>query len=233
MVSIIIPTYNEEIALAANLDSLRRVRGDFEVIVADGRSTDRTREQVETRQATFPRPMLWLSAERPRALQLNRGAEIARGDSLLFLYADALLASDAIEALCAALEREDIVGGNFNLRYEEESDWARLFTWINRHRRAFGIYYGDSAIFVRRAVFDRLGGFRPIPIMDDYEFVRRLERSGRTVCLHSVVTVSSRRWRRQGVLRTLWSWFVIQSLYSMGVEPRRLDRWYRPVRENR
>jgi len=232
MVSVIIPTYNEEVAIAANLDRLRSVRGDFEVIVADGRSTDRTREQVETRQPTFPHPLLWLPTERHRARQLNRGAEIARGNTLLFLHADGLLAVDGIEALQAALDdRKEVVGGNFDLRFDDESAWGRLFTWINRRRRrAFGIYYGDSAIFVRRAVFDRLGGFRPIPIMDDYEFVRRLERSGRTLCVPSVVTVSSRRWRQRGVLRTIWTWFAIQSLYSVGVEPRRLERWYRAVR---
>lgn len=230
MVSIIIPAYNEGQTIGRTLEHLRRVRGNFEVIVVDGASDDGTGAQVEAALSGFPRPLRMLAAERNRALQLNQGAAFASGDVFLFLHADALLPPEAVETLEVAVRDDSVAGGNFNLVYDGHSGWSRFFTWANRLRRSFGIYYGDSGLFVRRDVFRRLDGFKPIPIMDDYEFVRRLERAGRTVCLPAVVVVSDRRWRVQGVFRTLWSWALVQTLYSLGVPPRLLARWYEPVR---
>jgi rSAM/selenodomain-associated transferase 2 len=230
MVSIVIPTYNEEHTIARTLEHLRSQRGNFEVIVVDGESTDRTRARVEAAASGFPRPLRLLTAERNRARQLNRGAQAARGDAFLFLHADALLAPEAVESLEATLQKGFLVGGNFHLVFQGDSRWNKLFTWVNCLRRRLGIYYGDSGLFVRGALFESLGGFKPIPIMEDYEFVRRLERSGRTVCLPAVVLVSDRRWKIQGVFRTLISWLLVQALYSLGVSPQFLVRWYRPVR---
>ncbi len=231
MVSVIIPTYNEEKAIGATLEYLRRARGDFEVIVVDGGSQDSTRERIESLTPGFPRRLGLITTELNRAVQLNRAAALARGNAHLFLHADALLPPEAIENLENALRNESIVGGNFRLAFDGNSGWSRFFTWVNHLRRAIGIYYGDSGLFVRREVFRDLGGFKPLPIMDDYEFVRRMEKFGRTAYLPSVVIVSDRRWRVQGVFRTLLSWVWVQGLYSMGVPARYLARWYRPVRD--
>lgn len=230
MVSVIIPTYNEESAILLALGALARAGGEFEVIVVDGESTDCTRQLVEQCLPIFPQPLRLIAAPRHRARQLNAGAKEARGDVLLFLHADVVFPCQGIEALERVLQTPGVVGGNFDLVFEGCSTWSRLFTWVNRVRRRFGIYYGDSGIFVRREVFERLGGFRPIPIMDDYEFVRRIERVGKTTVVPARLLVSDRRWREQGVLHTLWSWFWVQALYSLGVPPRFLVRWYRPVR---
>jgi rSAM/selenodomain-associated transferase 2 len=231
MVSIIIPTYNEAAIIAPALARLSRLRGDFEVIVADGASTDSTAALVESRLRSYSRVLLLLVCERNRAVQLNRAAKLARGEVLLFLHADANLAADALAYVERALARSEVVGGNFEIVFEGEDFWGRFFAWANHLRRRLGIYYGDSGVFVRRRVFEKLGGFKPIPIMDDYEFIRRLEQCGRTVCLPSVVRVSDRRWRGQGIARTLASRIVIQGLYSLGVPAERLARWYSPVRE--
>ncbi len=230
MVSLIIPTYNEERTIVKLLEHLRHAPGHFEVIVADGESTDETRASVEAMIPRFPCPLRVITAERNRAAQLNRAAEVAYGDTLLFLHADAFVPATAIDTLASVLDEKPIVGGNFNLAYEGDSGWSRFFTWVNRVRRVFGIYYGDSGLFVRRTAFAHLGGFRAIPIMDDYEFIRRMEKYGRTVCLPPVVIASDRRWRVQGVFRTLLSWFWVQALYSLGVPPKYLARWYKPVR---
>ncbi|MBI1941664.1 MAG: TIGR04283 family arsenosugar biosynthesis glycosyltransferase [Acidobacteria bacterium] len=230
MVSVIIPTHNEASVIQRTLAHLSRVRGDFEVIVVDGESTDRTRARVERLIPSFPRPLRVIRAPRHRARQLNRAAREARGDTLLFLHADVLVPPDAIEVLEAGLAGQPFIGGNFDLVFTGDSWWSRFFTWANRARRKFGIYYGDSGIFVRRTVFERLGGFKPIPIMDDYEFVRRLERLGRTVCLPATLKVSDRRWRERGIPRTLLSWIWIQTLFSAGVPAEFLARWYQPVR---
>lgn len=231
VISVIIPTYNEEESIVRLLDGLRTAREDFEVLVADGASTDRTRARVEALVPDFPHPLRLVRAERLRALQLNAAARAARGDVFLFLYADTLLPDGALASLRAAADDPRLVGGNFDLVFDGGSLWSRFFTWANRLRRRLGIYYGDSGVWVRRAVFERLGGFRPIPIMDDYEFARRLERQGKTARLAPPLAVSDRRWRLQGVWTTLGSWVWIHTLYSLGVPAKYLGGFYKPVRE--
>lgn len=231
MVSIIIPTYNEATSILTVLDRLARVRGDFEVLVADGSSTDRTREIVREITGTYPRALRLSESVRHRATQLNEAARQASGDIFLFLHADMLVPPETIESIEQSLRDAAVVGGNFQIVFEGETFVERLFTWCYRVRRPFGIYYGDSGVFVRRSIFERLGGFKPIAIMDDYEFIRRLERAGRTVCLKPPMLVSDRRWRVQGLVGTLSSWVWIQTLYSLGVPAERLARWYGPVRD--
>jgi rSAM/selenodomain-associated transferase 2 len=230
MVSIVIPTYNEATSILTVLERLKQVRGDFEVLVADGNSTDRTRDIVREPAAEFPRPLRLVESVRNRAVQLNEAAQQAGGDAFLFLHADIFVAPETVEAVERSLRDTAVIGGNFQIVFEGDTFVESFFTWCYRVRRPFGIYYGDSGVFVRREVFERLGGFKPIPIMDDYEFVRRMERAGRTVCLGPPMLVSGRRWRVQGLFPTLFSWVWIQTLYSLGVPASRLARWYGPVR---
>ncbi len=230
MVSIIIPAYNEIRSIRRTLERLRELEGNFEIIVVDGSSGDGTADVAEALAPNFPRALRVIRAVRNRGGQLNHGVASAQGNILLFLHADALLPPSAIQATEQALSDASVVGGNFQLVFEGQSRWSRFFTWANRVRRPFGIYYGDSGLFVRREVFARLGGFKPLPVMDDYEFVRRLERAGRTACLSPAIVVSDRRWRMQGVLRTCLGWVWVQTLYSLGVPARHLARWYKAVR---
>lgn len=233
MVSIVIPTYNEESCMPAMLARLKGVRGDFEVLVADGNSTDRTREIVCREASDYPRRLRLVETVRNRAVQSNCAAQEACGDSFLFLYADVLVPLNAVEAIESSFKNPSIIGGNFQILFEGNSSVTRFFNWCYRVRRPFGIYYGDSGLFVRRWIFEQLGGFKQIPIMDDYEFVRRMERTGRTVCLESALLASDRRWRVQGLFPTLFSWVWIQSLYSLGVSAEHLARWYAPVRNGK
>ena len=233
MVSIVIPTYNEESCMPARLARLKQVRGDFEVLVADGNSTDRTREVVLREVAGYPHPLRLIETVRNRAIQFNRAAREACGDSFLFLHADVRVPLDTVEAIEKSFQDPSVIGGNFQIIFEGDSAVITFFNWCYRVRRPFGIYYGDSGLFVRREVFGQLGGFKPIPIMDDYEFVRRMERAGRTVCLDSPLVASDRRWRVQGLFPTLFSWVWIQTLYSLGVPAEHLARWYGPVRNGK
>jgi rSAM/selenodomain-associated transferase 2 len=231
VVTFIIPAFNEELTIGPALRALERVRGEFEIIVADGASSDATVSRVWSEMRGCAHALRVISAERHRARQQNRAAAAARGEVLVFLHADTRVPADAVEKINAALSNASVMGGNFDLIFQGDSWVERFFSWAYRVRRPFGIYYGDSGIFVRREVFAEMGGFKPLPIMDDYEFVRRLERRGRTVCLPTSLVTSDRRWRVQGLLRTLWSWVWIQTLYSLGVPARHLARWYKPVRE--
>ncbi len=222
MISAIIPTYNEEHTIGGLLENLKEL-GAEEVIVADGNSADRTVEIA----AAYTRV---IRSRTCRALQMNAGARASSGDMLLFLHADVRLGRGGLAAVKGSLRDPDVVGGNFDIRYEG-SDWvAAAFTSVNRWRRRLGVFYGDSGIFCRRRVFEALGGYAPWPILEDYDFARRLRKAGKLALLDEPIWVSDRRWRTSGLLPTLWSWCWVQGLYLAGVGPERLAGLYQPVR---
>ena len=223
MLSVLIPTYNEAARIVPLLQQLRVQSPDGDLIVADGSSADSTAALAE------PYARVVVTAAN-RGLQLNRAARAARGDHFLFLHADVSFPLDGLAAVERALSDPAVVGGNFTLEFSGDDFPSRIFTLVDRWRRRFGIFYGDSGIFVRREIFERLGGFREWPVLEDYDFARRLVRAGKTVYLPQVVRVSSRRWNGR-LLRTMTAWFFIQSLYFLRVPPGWLARWYRPVRE--
>jgi cellulose synthase/poly-beta-1,6-N-acetylglucosamine synthase-like glycosyltransferase len=165
-----------------------------------------------------------------RAAQLNAAARAATGDVLLFLHADSRLPCDAYASLAEAWRTANVVGGNFALRFDGDGAFERVLGVIYRLQRRHGFYYGDSSVWVRREAFAELGGFREIPIMDDYDFVRRLERLGTTRGLPGPATTSARRWRAAGIPRTVLAWVLVRRLYVAGVAPDRLARLYRAVR---
>jgi rSAM/selenodomain-associated transferase 2 len=193
------------------------------VVVSDGGSRDGTPE-LAARHPLAPRVV---QAPSGRARQMNAGAAAARGELLVFLHADTRLPRGAYDSLVAARGAD---GGNFAVRFDGGDLFSRLLgAWYALQRR-LGVYYGDSAIWLRRAAFEALGGFRPVPIMEDYELARRLERGFSTACLPGPAVTSARRWRALGVPRTVFSWVAIRWLFLAGVPPERLARLYRPAR---
>ena len=226
LVSVLVPTLDEERELPALLDALAALHGRWELVVADGGSRDATVPLARAHPAT-PRV---IEAHGGRAAQLNAAARAATGDVLLFLHADSRLPRDAYASLAEAWRAPGVAGGNFALRFDGDGAFERILGAVYRFQRGHGFYYGDSSVWVRREVYDALGGYRAIPIMDDYDFVRRLERHGRTRCLPGPATTSARRWRSMGIARTVLAWFCIRWLYVGGVSPERLVRLYRAVR---
>jgi len=162
---------------------------------------------------------------------MNAGAKASRSVVLLFLHADTQLPPEARTAIEEALTSPEVVGGRFDVRFDRGTPLGRMISrMINLRSRWSGIATGDQAIFVRRSVFDRLGGFADIPLMEDLEFTKRLKRAGRVAALGAQVTTSYRRWEAWGPVRTVVLMWGLRFLYWVGVSPHRLSRWYGDAR---
>lgn len=224
LVSVIVPTYDEETALPGTLDRMAALPGRWEILLADGGSRDRTAAIAAERGVRV------IAAGGGRAAQVNAAARASRGEILLFLHADSRLPLGAYDALCAALRDRSLIGGNFVLRFDGNDRFAFFLTFLYRLHRRFRRYYGDSSIWLRRETFDEIGGFRPVPFMDDYDLVRRLEAAGQTACLPGPAFTSPRRWRELGLVRTILSWMVLRLLFRLGVRPEAVGALYRRAR---
>ena len=219
-ISVEIPTLDEAAAIGAAVAGARRALGACEVIVVDAGSRDGTAAAAAAAGATV------VTALGSRADAMNQGASVASGDVLLFLPADTLLPAGAAGAVAAALERTG--AGAFQIRFDRPR--VVLERLVNLRSRVFKVVYGDQALFASRAAFDRVGGFRPIPIMEDRDLAARLRRAGGLTVVPLAVTTSSRRHRRDGQVRTIARHWLIQLLYTLRVPPERLARIYPPVR---
>jgi rSAM/selenodomain-associated transferase 2 len=218
-VSVIIPTLNEAADIAATIAAVRRQK-PYEIIVADGGSTDGTPELAGDAD-------LVVAAPRGRAAQMNAGAAQARGEHLLFLHADCTLADGALAAIAPALRRRGAIAGCYAMRVRAEGLLYRSIDACATARvRLTGIAYGDQGLFLRRADFERLGGFPPLRFMEDVFFSRLLRRHGRIVVLPHAIHVSPRRWEQAGIVRqTLRNW-TLTALAVAGVSPDRLAARY-------
>ncbi|HEY5931655.1 MAG TPA: TIGR04283 family arsenosugar biosynthesis glycosyltransferase [Nitrospira sp.] len=228
-ISVIIPTLNEEKSLPRTLACLSAA-ALTEIIIVDGGSTDGTLSLAQEFCARTANARI-ITAPRGRARQMNEGAKAGQGDILLFLHADTQLPAQAGRIVESALAKHTAVGGRFNVRFDSPSAWGRIISFfMNRRSRLTGIATGDQALFVRRQVFELLGGFSEIPLMEDIEFSARLQQAGRTVALRDIVITSFRRWDTQGPLRTVLLMWTMRFLYWIGVSPHQLARVYRSVR---
>jgi hypothetical protein len=220
LLSVVVPTLNEELRIE---QTLGRVIGDpdVEVIVADGGSHDATTDIARRMGATV------VSANAGRGRQMNAGAAVSSGDTLLFLHADTLVPAAFHASIRSTLDRGAIAGA-FKLRIDSDR-WG--LRWIERgvdiRSRYLQRPYGDQGIFVSSESFFRLGGFPNWPLMEDYEFCRRLRKHGKIALAPSRVTTSARRWSKLGLWRTTLLNQVCVAGFCLGVSPERLAQWYR------
>lgn len=226
MISVIIPALNEADGIAGTPRAIFALDPSLDVIVADGDSSDGTASVASSLGARV------VHSDRGRGLQLATGAEQARGDVLWFVHADTLPHSGALADIEAALRDPRVAGGNFRLRFDGRSLGARFLNRMQGVRKMLGWHYGDNTIFVRRGVYSQIGGFRPYPLFEDADLVKRIRRAGRFVTLAGPVTSSSRRFENR-FFSTGLLWILLQSLYWFGVPPRILARLYPPVRRSR
>ena len=230
-VAVIIPVLNEQEVLPALLCALMP-SGFDEIIVVDGGSRDQTVAVARAifQSASDPRYQI-ISGPCGRASQMNAGAALATSDMLVFLHADTQLPHNARQVVEHAMGDQQCVGGRFDVRFPRDVGYAWMVSRLmNLRSRLSGISTGDQTIFVRRSVFEQMGGFGDMPLMEDIEFCRRLKRFGTIMALRDRVTTSFRRWEQHGPLRTILRMWTIRLFYWLGCDPRRLQHYYDTVR---
>jgi len=228
MISVIIPTLNESGALPRLLGALHRQGGvACEVIVADGGSHDDTVRIAQQWDCKVVR------AAPGRGQQLSAGSAVATGDILLFLHADSVFPESGLQAINRHLQRDrGLIGGNFRLTFDGNDDFSDWLNGFYATIRARGIYYGDSGIFIRSETFTKIGGIKPIALMEDYCLVRRMEKVGRTCCIDEPgLVTSSRRFLGRRKYAIIFGWLRIHALFYLRINPDRLARIYNSTRQ--
>jgi rSAM/selenodomain-associated transferase 2 len=181
---------------------------------------------MDTLREHHPR-VTWMRSAPGRAVQMNAGARRAGGRWLVFLHADTRLGAGWRDVLHRLDEQPRIVGGSFRFALDSPRRRARWIEWGVRVRvRLFDLPYGDQALFVRRAVFEEMNGYRELPLMEDVDFIRRLRRRGRLAHANVPALTSARRWERDGWLRRTLENSTLMALYLAGIPPERLARLY-------
>lgn len=233
MISIIIVAYNEEQEMERILKNLKSLpaKRSVEIILADGGSTDQTLE-LATPFATI------VNAPKGKAIQMNQAAKEAKGDILFFVHADMQLPPETLLALEQRIDEAGLDGGGFANVFDRYNQRIKcLGTYLNlrfldtREQSDRNIFYGDNGIFVRKEVFEALGGFKEIPIMEDYDFSIRLKQAYKVGRIKTPkLILSARRHQKAGFLKTRIQWIVIKKLYLLGFPPEWLAAWYKDVR---
>ena len=222
--SVIIPVLHEAENINTLVNHIHSIGGeaDYEIIVIDG-SPSR-----DTISALRDGGIITIASETGRARQMNRGAEAAQGDVLIFLHADTQLPRNAFVKISGALLENTCAGGAFSLGIDTERKSLRFIEWTSNVRVLFTrVPFGDQAIFLRKKYFHEIGGYRDIPLMEDIELMERIRKSGGEIrILREKVKTSPRKWVKGGVFRTTFRNQIIRKLYRLGVSPATLHRIY-------
>lgn len=226
-VSIIIPTVNEISNVQRQTAALAPLP-ECEVIFVDGGSTDGTEQALQVCCAGHDNVRL-VHAPRRRSAQMNAAARAAMGEWLIFLHADTILPAASFQHFLHRVKSEPrLNAGAFTFRVEHERTVYRYLEWyVGVRSRFFKLPYGDQALFVRRSLFEKLGGYREdFPLMEDVELVRRLHRCSGFEILPAPVYTSARRFEGDGYLKRTCGNLYLQLLYAFGVHPQKLALRY-------
>jgi rSAM/selenodomain-associated transferase 2 len=225
--SVIIPTLNEADNIKELINCIKNENINCEIIISDADSSDRTREIAASQGAKIVN-----SQKASRGLQLNRGAEIASAPILLFLHADSNLEESALSSLVTRMEQSsEKVGGCFSLEIKSEHPLLKFISWSSNLRAKYlNLIFGDQGIFIKKEVFESLGGFPEIELMEDWEFSKKLAKTGELLFLDKKIYTSARRWEEYGVLKTILLMHKIKILYLFGYSPEKLKQIYRDAR---
>lgn len=224
--SIIIPVYNEGERLFSFIQHVLRIIGPFsQIIIVDGASNDHSLQSLKALSLQELNLEL-VSAPKSRALQMNAGAKIAKGNTLLFLHADTLLPETAIAEL-NSFWGSNCLWGRFDVKLDHKALAYKIIAWfINKRSRLTGIATGDQAIFVKRALFEKIKGYKDQPLMEDIELCMQLKKHSKPYFISSTVCTSARKWENEGVVKTVWLMWKLRAAYAMGKSPQELVKIY-------
>lgn len=224
--SVIVPVLHESHSINHLIDHLCRLEAHHqgcEIIVADGSPEGDTIEAVRSDQ------VVTITAETGRARQMNAGAIVAHGEVLIFLHVDTELPDDAFAKIGSVMKQTEYVGGAFELGIQSVKRVYRVLEyWVATRCRLTRIPYGDQAIFIKRDYFNKIGGYREIPLMEDVELMRRIKKRGDTIyIIPDQVMTSPRRWEEEGFIYVNMRNTASLILYYLGVSPAKLARFYK------
>ena len=222
-ISLIIPIYNESKTIGTMLRQLEELPGDWEILFADGGSSDDTLAKIGTRHRV-------ISCPKGRANQMNHAAKLASSDVLWFVHCDSVLPRDAHDQISRAVE-QGAQWGCFHIGFDYDGPFMGCNTFFSNRRARKGIAFGDQGIWVRRLLFEEMGGFPELPIMEDYEFSLRMRRADKPICqLPGRIITSGRRYEKRFPLITMWQMFYLRCLYRRSVDIQEIARRYRDIR---
>lgn len=224
MISIIIPTLNEEKTIANTIKNLENLIGDKEIIVVDGGSSDNTVLEA-SKYANV------VKSKMGRSFQMNSGAKIAKGEIFWFVHSDSIIQENSLIQIENAISK-GYIGGGFHLYFYDLNTKFMKFVQVTSNMRGkfLKLIYGDQGIFVRKDVFEKLGGFPEIEIMEDWEFSLMIKKHGKTCLINAPIGTSARRFKKGGELKTLLLMHKLKILYTLGVSPKELVKIYREAR---
>ena len=224
MISIIIPVLNEEKTIGKNLERLIKLRGQKEIIVVDGGSIDNTIE-IADKYARV------IKSAKGRGRQMNAGAKASKGNILWFVHSDSILDADGIAEIEKTI-KNGYIGGCFKLYfYDLDTKFMRFVSnSSNKRAKYLKLIFGDQGIFMKRDIFENLGGYKDVELMEDWEFSKRIHRLGKMKVLDKRIGTSGRRFEKGGQVKTLLKMHKIKLLYILGMPTDKLARIYTEVR---
>jgi len=224
MISVLVPIYNEKEVLSERSAMFQNIAKVAELLFVDGGSTDKS-EDIAARYGRI------ITSEKGRARQMNAGAREASGDILSFLHADNIVSPETINSIEKAVRENEVIGGCLTQRNESERPVFRFIEWQGNNRaRRTKIFYGDQGIFVRKDVFDQLGGFPDVPIFEDVLFSQKLKQAGKTTVLPDKIRVSARRWEKRGIFKTTLMFNKLLIMFKLGHPLEKIKRLYEDLR---
>jgi rSAM/selenodomain-associated transferase 2 len=226
--SIIMPVLNEAPAIVQTLLALQPLReAGHEVIVVDSGSRD------DTITVAKPYADKITQSPRGRSRQMNAGAKLASGEILLFLHGDTFLPGRADRLIIEGMKTGERKWGRFDVNFSGKHLLLRVIEILmNWRSRLSHIATGDQAIFVKRELFEAIGGFPEIDLMEDIALSKMLKKHGRPLCLYQRVLTSSRRWEEKGLFRTIFLMWFLRAAYFLKANPGQLAKLYYPELES-
>ena len=222
-ISMILPVYNESKTIEKMLRQLNDLPGNWEILFADGGSQDDTIEKIVTRYRVLKSP-------KGRANQMNHGAANASSEVLWFVHCDSGLPKDAHEQISRAIEA-GALWGCFHIGFDYNGPFMGCNTYFSNRRARKGIAFGDQGIWVKKDIFDAMGGFPDLPIMEDYEFSLRMQKQNLPICqLPGRIITSGRRYEKRFPLITMWQMFYLRCLYRQGMDIQEIAKRYKDIR---